>query len=333
MGAIQFRKTQLGLENPKGTSAAATALMRQVFGTLTDGRVIQVHDENIGYLPRLDRTTTTQLGATIEMAETDLTFEQGPYPFSAGVKDVVSGAANGGTTNGYKFVYTAPTTAAPTLKAYTIECADDIQEYEVPYCQATTINLSGAPGENVKISSTWNGQQVVKSTSTTLAPATVEAIPFEKGKIYLDAIGGTMGASQLSGTWLGFDLTINTGVTHTHTGDGQLYFSIEEFSIPTMTGSFTFRHNANGVAQYDDYVVEATKKLRMEWLGSALTGAGGTFANKALRIDAAIKILKATPLGDLNGQTIITLEWEALMNVSASLWYEITFCNLLAALV
>lgn len=331
-GVKKLQKLQIGLETNKGTAVAATAVWRGT-GGLKDNRQVVIPDENIGYLIPVDRAYSPKLGVEVTFNEVEATFEQIGYPFSAGIAATVTGSANGGTTNGYTYAYTMATTAAPTTKGYTLEFGDNNQAEEAEYCFTQEIKLSGRAGEAVKIASSWIGRQVTKTTFTSISAQSVEEILFSKGKIYADAVGGTIGATQIAASWLAFDMTIKTGLMAVYTGDGQLYFTTDKCATPDVTGSFTFEHDSNGVAVKDDFVAMTTKKYRMEFLGSALTGSGGTFSTKALRLDLCPKMISVDPLGEVDGNDIVKVNWQAVYNSTANLYFVATVCNTLSALV
>jgi len=333
-GVTKLKKVQLGLETEKGTEVNATALWLGN-ATLDDNREAVFPKENIGYLGDVDRSYIPVADGEVAFAENEANFEQIGYQFAAGVQDTVSGAANGGTSNAYKYVYTLATTAAPTTKTYTIEGGDNQQEYQATYGFCEEITLKGAPKEAVKISSKWRARSVAKGTFTaSLAVPTVEQILFQKGKIYLDAVGGTLGGTQLTNTWLGFDMKIDTGLVPVYTGDGNIYYSFEKCIGPTVTGSITFEHDAVGVARYDDFVAGTTKKVRMLFLGSSTgyTGSGGTFTTRALQIDFSMKIISVKLLDSVNGNDTVKINYRAVANSTAGLYFVVTVCNLLSAL-
>ena len=332
-GVTKLKKVQLGLESSKGTAVDATALWLGD-ATIKDNREATFPAENIGYLGPVDRSYIPMADSSIEFAETEANFEQIGYPFAAGIADTVSGTANGGTTNGYKYAYALATIAAPTTKTYTIEAGDNQQEYEAYYGFCEEITLSGAPREAVKIASKWRARSMAKSSFTAnVAVPTVEQILFQKGKLYIDAVGGTLGATQATNTWLGFDMTIATGLVPVFTGDGNIYFSFDKCTGPDITGSVIFEHDATGVARYDDLVSNTTKKVRMEFQGAALTGSGGTFTTKALRIDFSMHIVSIDLLDSVNGNNTVKVNYRAVYNPTADLYCTITVCNTLSALV
>jgi hypothetical protein len=166
-----------------------------------------------------------------------------------------------------------------------------------------------------------------------ITPPTVEQILFQKGKIYLDAVDGTIGATRLTDTWLEFNMGIKTGLLAVWTGDGSLSFSFIKFVGASVEGSIKFEHDAVGVARYDDFKAGLTKKVRMEFLGSALAGAGGSYTTKALRIDMSMKIKSVKLLDSVNGNNTVTVNYKAVYNSTADLFCVLSVVNKLATLV
>jgi hypothetical protein len=331
-GITKMNKVQLGLETQKGTEVNATALWLGP-AKLIDQREAIFPDENIGFLPQVDRSYIPSADAAVEFAEVEANYEQIGYPFAAGIKDVVTGVATGGTTDGYIYAYPLATTAAPTTKSYTIEGGDNQQEYQALYGFCEEITLKGAPKEAVKIASKWHARSMGKGTFTAdISVPTVEQILFQQGKIYLDAVGGTIGTTQLTNTWLGFDMTIKTGLIPVWTGDGSLAFSFDKCIGPEVSGSITFEHDAVGVARYDDFVAGTTKLVRMEFQGTALAGTGGSYSTKALRIDMAMKIRSVNLLDSVNGNNVVKVNYTAVYNATATLYCSISAVNKLATL-
>ena len=331
-GVTKLRKAQLGLEGTKGTIAAATALWLGDVD-LKDNRKTVIPPENIGYLGPVDRSYIPYADASASFKETPANFEQFGYPFSAGVKDVVTGSANGGTSNGKVYAYPLATTALPTVKSYTIESGDNAQEYVATYGVCTEINLKGTAKEVVTIASEWAAQTMNTGTFTgAIAVPLVEQILFQNGKIYCNTTAETIGVTQLTKTWLGFDMKIKTGMKVEATGDGAITFSFDKNIGSEVTGKITFEHETQGIARYTDFVAGTTKQIRMLFTGSALTGSGGTFSTKVLQIDFCMKIMNVT-WADKAGDNTITVDYTAVYNPTAGLYWSATVCNILAALV
>jgi hypothetical protein len=219
--------------------------------------------------------------------------------FLVGDKIVVSGASNAGNNS----TFTVTASAAGDLTV-------------------TETVTTEAAGQSITIRETFTGA----------ALATIEEILFSKGALYIDAVGGTLGATQKSNTFLGMDLSLNTGILPVFTADGQLYFSFVKQAAPELTFTITFEHDSSAVAEKAAWRAQTARKIRMQWNGTALGSAGATYSTKALRIDAAGKWEKFDTLGEQDGNDIVTGTFRARYNSTAALFANIYVCNTLSAL-
>lgn len=333
MAGVEFgKKIQLGLESSSGTAVAATVIYRGL-GNTDDKTPHDEVEENVGYLSGTGREVVSKYDVMFDFPEHVATFEQLGYHFSAGVENIVSGSANGGTTNGYTYQYDFSTTAQNTLKSYTIEAGDNQQAEEMEYCQPEKISISGASGEPIKISSTWFGRQSVPTTFTSLSLTSVEELLFQKTKLYIDAIGGTVGTTQATNTFLGFGMEIDTGVRRVYTGEGNLYYTFTKIVRPKITTTVTFEHDATSVAQKAAWRAKTPQLLSIRTTGSALTGTGGTYSNKMFIFNTAANIKSVSPIGSQDGNDTLQIVFESHFNSTANLFAQLILCNTLAALV
>lgn len=329
------RKIQLGAEATPGTAVAATAIWRGK-GLPEDRRVVTFIDEDIGYVSGVDRTATSRLLAGFTFDPTPATFEQTPYIFAAGIKNVVSGAADG-AGSGKKYIYPMPTTAPTSnvLKTYTLEGGDDNQAEEIEFSFVESFKLSGKPAEMLMNSAEWLGRQ---ATPTTFTPAlslpNVESIPFSKGKLFIDNAGTAPGTTQKSGVFLGMELAVKTGWAIVETGDGQLYYYTIKHTREDMEVvlNLTFEHNGTATAEKANWRSEIARVLRLQWEGSNLATGGTSFTKKTARIDLAGKWEKFEKLGSQRGNDIINGVFRARFNSTANLFAEFTWVNELASL-
>lgn len=301
-GVRALRKIQLGLETTAGTAVAATALWRGM-GTIEDQRETVFPEEDIGLLSGADRTYVPKLLAALTLDETEATFEQLGYPLSAGVKNVVSGSADG-SGSGKIYTYDFATNAQATVKTYTLEGGDDQQEEEMEYSFVTAFTLKGVAGEAWKVSSDWQGRQVAPSTFTAaIAVPTVEEMLFSKTKLYIDAT--TIGTTQKTQTLLEASLDVKTGITPVFTADGQLYFSFTKQVMPEVVLEVTFEHDGTAVAEKAAWRAGTTRLIQLKCEGSTLTTAGTTYSVKTAIINLAGKWEKFDKLGESDGNDVV----------------------------
>lgn len=332
MSVTKLRKLQLGREVSAGTACAATVVWRGPASTMQDLRELVVPDENVGYLGPIDRGYFPMVGAQLEIPETELTFEQFPHILEAGVKTATATANGASADQGYIYEYPVATTAAPTIKTYTIETGNDQGAHEMEYGFVETFTLTGAPSEAWKIASTWRGRQKTATTFTSLTPAAVEEALFNKTKLYLDASGGTIGATQKTSTFVGASIQVATGMQAVFTGDGNSYFSFLKCVGADITGSLTLEYDAVGAAMETAFAAGTTYLLRLDILGASLAAGATPFTTKLIRFDAAVKLLSVTPLDSMDGNDTITINWRAVQGNAGQAAPTFTVVNLLGSL-
>lgn len=338
-GRRELRRTQWGKEVTPGTAVAATAVWRGPANTMVDARTVVENAEEVGIIGGVDRTHIPKLFATLTIPETEATFEQTPYPFAMLLGGATTGVADGSGSSGYKYLTTIPTTGAPAAKAYTIETGDDFEAEEMEYAVAVKVTLSGVAGEAVKVTFDVIGRQATRTTFTgSLALATVEDILVSSGALYLDAIGGTIGTTQVSNQLLAFEITFEAMWIPKHTVDGQLYFSFVQFSGKRVTGTLTFEHDtitSGSGGGRADWRAQTPKLMRLQFLGSsyATAGTGTTFSGKkGLRIDLPIKWLTWAALADQDGNDTIDATFVSKYNATAGNAGSILITNEVTAL-
>lgn len=331
MGAKVLRKVQFGTETTAGTAVDATTIMRwPPDAVMSDQRVIEVAEEAVGQRFGKGRTYQPSQLAVIEVPDHAATFEQLPYWLCAGIEGT-TGVQDGTDGDGYAYQFDSGNTAAQTLTTYTIECGDGQECYRLAYGFVPELTLSGAAGEAVMVSGTWNGRQVSDATLTTDAtlPA-VEEILFGNGKLYIDAAGGTIGTTQQTSTWLGFSLTIPTGFKPLFSGDGNTYFTVPIWSPedpPEL--ELTIRNDAFGAALTDAAKAGTVLLVRMTFTGSALT-TGNTYTTKLLQISCAVLPTEVPDLEDDGGEDTRTFTFQVVDSDSTQL--QIVVVNQLSAL-
>ena len=331
-GIKPLRYIQLGLETTKGTAVAATARWRGK-GTIEDLRETVFVEEDIASLSGEDRTFQPFHFGGLAFDEVEATFEQLPYILAAGVKDVVTGAADG-IGSGKIYQYTFPVTTPNSIKTYTIEGGDDQEGEEIEYGYVERFRVSGRAKEAVMMSADWKGRQVVVAAKTAaLALPAVEEILFQKGKVYIDAVSGTIGTTQKSNTLLGFELEVVTGWVPRFSGDGNLFFTRHAFAmLPEVTLRVTFEHDGISAAEKVNWRAETPILLRVQIEGPTLATAGTTYTFMTLNIDLAGKWESFDKIDEDDGNDIVVGNFRAKNDPTASFFAELLVVNELASL-
>lgn len=334
MGIKKMMKVQLGRETTAGTAVAATAIWRGT-GAPEDKRVIEFPEEDVGYLGGTDRSECVSIAGAITLSQS-ATFEQIGYPFQAGVKKVTSPTTDTGGS-GRVYTYTFPTTTVPAINtdisAFTIEGGDNVQAQEMAYCVCETIRITGRPNELLQVESDWFGREWSNTTFTgAISLPSVSGIPFNKGALYIDTAGGTLGTTLKSATLLGMELEVKTGWKPVPVGNGQLYFGFTKNVGSEVRLRITFEHNSDAETEIAAWRAQTARLIRVEFEGTALQTAGSSYDSKTLRIDLAGKWVKFDPLGDNDGNTICVGEFLARHNATANKYAEVIVVNELASL-
>lgn len=328
-GVTMLDKIQLGREATAGTAVAATTVWRGE-GVGEDQLVTQFPVENVGILPGTDRSFISQLGAIATLTQ-NATFEQLLHVLEAGVKTIGTGAADGaGTDKIYDYLFA--TTALPTIKTYTIEAGDNNQAEKMEFGFVESFQLDGKAGEGITLTSNWRGRQWVPTTYTAaLAIPTVEDMMMTKTKLYMDAVGGTMGTTQVSNSLLSMSLKVATGLKAIFTADGNKFFSFVKLTKPVISLQVVFEHDANALAEKINWRAATPRLLRLQTTGSNLTTPGTAFSVKTVNVDLAGNWTKWGALASANGNNTVAGTFNVLYDPTAAFYADIKVVNQLAA--
>lgn len=328
-GSKALRKIQLGREATPGTAVAATTLWRGL-GVPEDLREAVDVEEDIGIMGGADRSYIASVDAQFELESVPATFEQIFHIFEGGIKLVGTGVADG-AGSGKIYAYTFPTTVKNTIKTYTIEGGDDQQAEEMEYSFVSEFGLEGAAKEALMMTATWKGRQITNTTFTgAISVPTVEDIIFNKGKLYIDAIGGTIGTTLISNSFLSMSLSCVTGWQAVSTADGNLYFSLVKSVKPELTCEITFEHDATAVAEKTNWRALTSRLIRIQFEGTALASPGTAYTYKTLRLDMAGRWSNFDKLGEQDGNDILTGTFSSRYNPTAGYMATFTVVNEIA---
>ena len=333
-GRKNLRKVQLGLESPSGTAVAATTIWRGPAVGFDDLSEIVEVEEQVGILDGLDRDALSVLYAGMELPDQPVTYEQFPHILAMAYGGPVTGVADGAGT-GKVYTTTIPTTAAPTGKTYTVEGGDDAENEEMEYAHCTAFTVKGEHKGLAMFNASLRGRQVSDSTVTpALSIPTVEDAVLAMGKVYIDAIGGTYGTTQVSAQILAFEITHEIMWVPKWAIDGNKYFSHLVYAGHKITGKLTFEHDTavkrSGGAK-SEFEARTAKKLRISLLGSALT-TPATHATKKVNFDMPIKYIKVGTLDEMDGNDIVDMEFRSRYNATAADQGSIVVVNQVTAL-
>lgn len=334
-GVKNLRRLQLGKETVAGTAVVATTRWRGP-GVLKDTREVEEFESQFGILGQTDASAVVALGGQVDLAATPLTFEQFPYLLAMAFGGPTTGAADGIGTDK---IYTTnvPTTSLPTLQTYTLEGGDNNEVERLEYVYCTKFSIVGQPKKAITMSASLMGRQVARFGSgfTAAAIPTVEEALFQKSKVYLDAIGGTPGTTQVANAVLGYKIDVSVPTVPKFTADGNLYFSFPQYVEQTISGEITFEHDASvdgNTGAKVDFRAQTPKLLQIKIEGSSAATGGTTYQKKTVLITLPIKWKAVGGLEDMNKNDIVKMQFRSRYNATAGNAGSFVVVNELTAL-
>lgn len=328
-----LRKIQLGEESPAGTLATPDILWRGT-GGFEDNRKIVNLNENIGIHVPFDTTVLVQSGATWTL-EQDLTAEQFMTILTAGYS-LGNVASDGGGGSGKIWTALMPHTASAAVPTATYTIRQILNNGgggliydEGAFGHVSEYNIKGTPGDVLKLSSTWQTRGIASTeTPATIAVPTVHPIPFGGGQLYVDAIALPIGTTPQSNSLVGFDLKVKTGLVPAYTVD-RLDFSIVKYTKPEVTLDVTYEstENAQGTQRQTIYWGQTARKLRLKFVGAALTTPGTSYTYYTLIIDIIGKWTSFKPVDTMDGNDVVTGTFTGMYNATADAYHSIILVN------
>ena len=333
-GRKSLRRLQIGRETVAGTSAAATIRLRVSEAVIEDVLEIKEIEEQVGILGGPDRTAITKLGGKISIGSQPVAFQVLPYFMAMGLGAPTLSTQGSTTSADRLFIANIATNAAPTVSTYTFEGGDDFEVERMTYGFCPRLVLEGSAGDTLNFSADIEGRGVTTASNfaTTATLRNVEDILVSKGKVYIDAISGSFGATQIAGQILGVSVGFAPQFEKKFTADGSLDFNHANYEGQTITGALTMEVDTVTTNAKYDWRQQTPRLLRLLFQGSQLTtatdgkvyttGAGATgvsaWGYKTLCVDLPIKWTKLSAMADQNGNDIVTGNFRARYNTANS---------------
>lgn len=351
IGVKAARRIQIGAEVTPGTGVAATARMRWNGGTLDDAREHEFPEELIGQYDGTDRQLTKLITGALEVDETPLTTEQFPYMLAYGLGGPVTGSADGAGSTGFRYATTIPTNPAspPTNRACTVEAGDNNEVERLTYGKFVKFSIKGAQKAACTMGGSMIGQQVALLGGGFSATTLVDTndLIFAGSKLYLDAVGGTIGTTAVTEQLLGYEIAFEPMWIPKQTGEGAPDSPVWSFVVYTgckITVKLTLENGTssttgiingtNGIRSW--FRARTPRLMRLDILGQSYATAGtGTLftgGRRGVRFDLPLKFTKVPPLDDSDGNATVTVEAEVRYNSTFGSRGTVTVANETSAL-
>lgn len=340
MALKAFRKIQAGSEGATpGTAVAATEILYGILSTFESGETL--------YQPEEDRNTLARHLADDEFVGKeakivwvgDLNFRHINWALANAIRGNVTATQPDATNQplAYLWTYTPALTTSNNpsetngIETFTIEYGDDLQAYEVEYCFATRLQISGAPNEVCKFTLDIVGRQRTDTTFTAaLTAQSVQRAPFNLSKFYIDTSGAGMGGTQKTALLKAFTWTLDTQFAAYYAGDGQLYFSAvtEDRKAPEL--QLTYARNSDADAERTKYEARTTSFLRLALFGQTELDSGQSNP-PYLYLDQAVRYRTWPTFGDEEGLATVQVVADAVYDATWSKMFEAALLTNLSA--
>jgi hypothetical protein len=304
MAQTSLKVMQLGKETTWGTSVAAT------------GKVMLLSDSSLTLVQDSEVIESLGDAGPTSIAVQKSVHGEGSMASVASYEDVVwilngllGARSTVGTTAPYVWTYAFPTSGTGgtvTPEFFTVEFGGTGALYKMAGALFTSLSLSGDAADTWKMSSKLVGQSISSLSSlATLTDHTVNVIRMADTNLFVDTWGGSMGATTVAATLIGFTLDVDSG-RH-----------LKDFAGSIMPGGYgdgkwsgtlktTLEFNATAKAYFDAVMGPALTQRQV--CIKATQGTNGNLKLLELQCPGTL-IDNITMFEDRNGNITCSLTW------------------------
>lgn len=262
---------QAGLESTRGTNVAAT---RKVYAKLTDRfdrPLIAMADTSGTYE---GRRRPHYARAKVGFSALDIcTYQDLPWWLQMGAKGGVSGSNDG--SGAYTYTFT-PSAATDDLKSATFEYGETGNPYETAQCMVNSFTLRMDSDNDQEAGWMFDAEIIGRDRETTtltgsLTDRATEVILARGTKVYIDDAGGTMGATQKTGSLISASLTVNNNLDFKAFSEDVNYVAANKVGRGERTLDAQFTLEFDSDTEFAKYraTAPAQRMIRLEQSGAA----------------------------------------------------------------
>ena len=223
MGVKPLIKVQCGKETTNGSAVAADTMLLCNLDLGESDREIHIPQADHGArIPGvLQAATTRKVMADMTLEDSDgAYFEMFPIILSMALNGAVSASEQTSGQGDYLWTFAAPLTGAEDLDTFTFEKGDDTQAYEIAYCLARSVDISGdCESSEVHCSANITGDKVAQTTITpSQTEPTAHLMDAKLTRLYIDDTWASAGDSELEDVLVAFEFHLEGGAHHKHIG-------------------------------------------------------------------------------------------------------------------
>ncbi len=224
-------------------------------------------------------------------------------------------------------------------QTYTAEGGNNARVDRSPYSFPTSFELSGKGGQNadaILLSSSWTTRQWAKLATGFTAGITIPAVDealFTGARLYIDDVTGAIGTTEAPDTLASFDYKATTGLAHQFAANGSLGFSkAHRKGGVKITSTLTLYQNSVAMAEYDNWLAQKPRLVRIRIDGPTLASAGTVYSKKAIVLNLPGTWTKFPSPDEIEGAEVLAGQFRVAYDPTANVGPSITVVNELAAL-
>jgi hypothetical protein len=308
MGERSLSLFQWGIESTRGTAVAATRKVGFDPKGIPMDRVWEgVRLATAQRVPRMKKRNDTYL------VQDTLVASHGYYQLLPGILQcmldgTITPAEQTPSQADYKWDVTPSITAANDPDSLTLEMGDNVQMFEVEYCQFNRLVLAGSLNQQgasspVRLEAGYYGRQMTPTTVTASQAlhTGVEFMNAKLSRLYQDTTWGGVGGTEVTSTLRDFNLELLAGNHPKFLASANKYFDTHgEGDVGAML-TLTLEGNSSADSIYDLYQAGTERALRITLNGSQI----GSGVNYKFQLDVYGYWAEVVPLdSESNGNNL-----------------------------
>lgn len=304
-GELWRQRVQAGKEVVYGTPVAATRILYTRDPVLTREREPREHRFATG---TRDNVRARTLGSVVAGGSFTM-------PMSAdeiiewllcGIQGSVTPTTPSGFTNGRQWQFRP----GNTLDSMTIEWDDGANVYEEYGVYVDEINISGAVnGENTVTFTIFGKERVASTLTGALSERTPTFMEGWETKLFIDAAAATPGTTQIGGTLINWDITIQNGLGRKYTADNTLATNKVTIGELIVEATLTFEADQSSVdTELANWDAETARVVRVSFGNNETIDAG---TNEVQTLTEGTPMTAGTYTLGFRGQTTSAIAYNA----------------------
>lgn len=325
------RLNQAGIESTRGTGVAATRKVYAQINPTFERPIREFADTSGTYAAR--RRVTYQRQRVAFSATDLLTYEDLPWWFQFALKGGVTATGDGGSPPAYPYIF-VPSLSTDDLKSMTLEFMYSGNPYESTQVMLNTWairidpdNEGGWIGDFELLGRDW----ATTTYTGSIADRTTEVIKAPTTKLYIDAGGGTIGTTQVTGRLISATVSGNNSIHFKAFAEDELAFAANKVGRGQRFFDAQITLEFDSDTEFDNFRSSSPveRKIRLQAEGTQIHG--GTVTNKRARLDMN-GYWSTIGWGDREGNIIATLGFSAFYNSTAGYDLSAEVVNALSTL-